>query len=304
VRHREIRLTLRLTSAGRLQPWLGPALRGLVARSLKERVCRFPPAIRDRDWVHCRGCPHLTDCPYGSSYEPDPPTDAGPGRDDAIRPVVLAPLALFPEDARAGLVAPVRLLAVGPAVPHLGLVADALTRAGRAGVGPDRVRFDPGGTDTWQSTEGDLSPADLPSHPDATPGVVPRVGVGLLSPLFLNHPHERRPVERPTLADLLRACFRCVAELMRVHGEPVPADFPALRAAAERGTLADHCYEPFAQRRWSNRTEQRYEMHGVVGGGVYRDVPAALLPWLLWGGRWHAGTHRVAGAGGWRLVLD
>ena len=33
--------TLRLTSSGRLLPWLGPALRGLVARRFKETVCRF-----------------------------------------------------------------------------------------------------------------------------------------------------------------------------------------------------------------------------------------------------------------------
>jgi hypothetical protein len=42
----------------------------------------------------------------------------------------------------------------------------------------------------------------------------------------------------------------------------------------------------------------------IVGGGVYADVPLSLLPWMLWAGRLHAGGHRVAGAGGWRLVLE
>jgi hypothetical protein len=68
--------------------------------------------------------------------------------------------------------------------------------------------------------------------------------------------------------------------------------------------LIDHCFERFRQTRWSNRKGANYEIEGASGGGVYADVPAALLPWLVWAGRFHVGAHRIAGAGGWRLVLD
>ena len=46
------------------------------------------------------------------------------------------------------------------------------------------------------------------------------------------------------------------------------------------------------------------QCRGGHSGGLYGDVPWSLVPWLLWGGRLHVGSHRIAGAGGWRLVLD
>jgi len=41
-----------------------------------------------------------------------------------------------------------------------------------------------------------------------------------------------------------------------------------------------------------------------MGGGMYGPVPAALAEWLAWGGRVHAGTDRVAGAGGWEVQRE
>jgi hypothetical protein len=114
---------------------------------------------------------------------------------------------------------------------------------------------------------------------------------------------KRSPVLVPSLADLVRASLRTVSDLFRLYGQPVEADFRGLADAAREVKLLDHCYEPFEQERNSSRSG-RFTTRGAVGGGVYADVPMGLLPWLLWGGRLHVGTHRVAGAGGWRLVLD
>src|SRR3954454_10757327 len=87
-----VRRTLRFTRPGRLLPWLGLALRGLLARPFKERVCVHPPAEREQRWVHCRGCPHMSDCPYGQTLEPDPPPGAAifQGQEQAARPLVLS----------------------------------------------------------------------------------------------------------------------------------------------------------------------------------------------------------------------
>jgi hypothetical protein len=311
----EYHLSLRLSRPGRLLPWLGPALRGLVARSFKERVCRQSPAERRTRWVHCAGCPHMDRCPYGQTFEPDPPPgrEVERGRDDPIRPVVLAPYYPVPADARPGLMIPLRALAVGAAaLGQLPALLEALGEAGpRRGLGNDGVTFTV--NENRAGCLGELGPADLPATPDALPGKVPRLGVGLTAPLFVTRPtgqqrpsghQKRRPVGRPSLADLLRAALRSVGQLFRVYGEPLAADFSALKGAAEQVRLVDDCYEPFVQERYTSRGGQVYELQGVVGGGVYTDVPLSLLPWLLWGGRWHSGGHRVAGAGGWRLVLD
>jgi hypothetical protein len=50
---RETYRELVLDGAELLAPWLGPALRGLVARCFKARVCKFTPAEQDGE----RTCP-------------------------------------------------------------------------------------------------------------------------------------------------------------------------------------------------------------------------------------------------------
>src|SRR5438034_865014 len=83
---------LRFTRPGRLLPWMGPALRGLLARPFKESVCRHSRQEQQQRWRYCTGCPHITRCAYGQTVEPDPPAGAAvfPGQEQAARPVVFA----------------------------------------------------------------------------------------------------------------------------------------------------------------------------------------------------------------------
>jgi hypothetical protein len=203
---------------------------------------------------------------------------------------------------------PVRVVTVGEeAARHAPSLLEALAEAGgRAGLGEGRVTFELGARHDRPPVEGVLRAEDLPTTPDALRGRLPRVGVGLVAPLFLTRrgPCGREPVLRPEFADLLRSALRGIGELFHLYGEPLEADFRALKEAAESVPLLEHCYELFAQPKWSSRGGQRYQLRGVVGGAVYSNVPLSLLPWLLWGGRFHVGGHRVAGAGGWRFVLD
>lgn len=302
---------LRITSGRHLLPWIGPALRGLVAERFKEAVCRQPPDERVTRWTVCKGCPFLAECPYGGLFEPDPPAGADMfhGQEDAVRPIVLAPYFPVPEDVSRGLEIPLRITLVGPsAAQDVRPLLQMIANVGRQrGLGPEHVTFEllvaeGGGRQVFE-----LRRQDLPAHPATVPGVLPRVGIGLVSPLLLRSRGEegrRRSNTCPELGDLLRPALRTISHLFRLYGEPLEADFRALKAAAEGIRMVEHCYEPFQQRKWSSRTEHRFSIHGVVGGGVYADVPLALLPWLVWGGRLHVGNHRVAGAGGWRVVLD
>lgn len=358
--------SLELTRGGELLPWLGPALRGLLALRLKERTCRWPPEIRSTRWVHCAGCPHMDGCSYGELFEPDTPSLAprirsqGPaarfsGQDDAVRPVILAPHYPVPERVRAGLRIPLRITVLGSAEQHLEELLGALCEVGQPGHFtfhaaprgshplplPDAPPFSPSagqaisaaegdaGTETRRDaafargglgphhigfrlcvtarTRGQLAAAELHPTPDALPGVVPRLGVGLVSPLFLRSRDargKRHPLAVPQFADLFLAATRVLSGLFSLEGQPLTADFKALKAAACQVRLVEHCYEPFHQAKWSSRSAQRFRLQGLAGGAVYADVPWALVPWMLWGGRFHVGPHRVAGAGGWRLLLD
>jgi len=254
----------------------------------------------------------MTECAYGQTFEPDPPAEAARvfrGQLDVARPVVLAPYYPLAGRAEAGGELPVKLVAVGErAGQHADALLAALADVGRApGIGPDRVTFElpPAGPDDCQ--QGILTTADLPATPDALPGTLPRVGVGLTSPLFLNQRDDRgrrRPIERPEFGDLFRAALRTVGRRFALYASELPADFAALKQAAEEVRRVDDCFAPFEQVKWSSRAKDRYALRGCDGGAVFADVPPALVPWLYSGGRLHVGTHRVAGAGGWRLVLE
>lgn len=305
-------LNVRVSRSGTLLPWIGPALRGLVAERFKDAVCQQPVADRRARWKKCAGCEFLPECSYGRTFEPDPPAGAKvfQGQGDAARPLVLAPYFPLPERVPRGLEIPLRVVLCGRhAQEDLGALLEMVDYVGRRiGVGPEHVKFELAAGNGSVSSQSELTAGDLPVHPDAVAGTLPRVGIGLTAPLFLRSKNEngkRRANTCPQFSDLLRASLRTVGQLFRLYGEPLDdVDFVALKAAAEQVRMVEHCYEPFKQRKWSSRSEQRFCIHGVVGGGVYENVPLALLPWLTWGGRLHVGNHRVAGAGGWRVVLD
>jgi hypothetical protein len=299
---RWLRLRLRLRNEGRLLPWLGMALRGLTAQHFKDSVCVHPPDVRQTLFVRCHGCKEMEACAYGPLYEPDlpPGRQARKGCESVIRPLALAPFFPIWGHAVVGREVSVTLMVVGDQGERVEALLESLREAGaKSGLG-EGVRFD---VLQDEEEQGELRPCDLPATADALPGVLPRVGVGLTAPLFLKA-GGRVLREPPELVDLLRSAIGVVLDLMAMYGEPIRVDIRGLVDAARGVRLVDHCFEPFDQGRQATRSERSYEMSGIQGGGVWGNVPMALLPWLVWGGRLHVGEYRVAGAGGWRLVLD
>jgi hypothetical protein len=187
-------------SSGRLMPWLGPAVRGVVAGRFRERHCVLPLAEQAGRWRRCRGCRHLRDCAYGSIFEPDEQVlqrvaASATGDHDVPRCVVLAPAFPAPVRAERGLRLPVSIVAIGAAArASFAEVAEVLGEAGRAGVfGTDRLRFavvKRRGAPMQLS----LDAAGLPDGSGEPCGVVPRVRVTLTSPLFLR---DRDAAGRP-----------------------------------------------------------------------------------------------------------
>lgn len=299
-------LSLRLLGRGRLLPWLGPATRGLVARAFKDRVCVQTAKEREGRWQFCRGCPHMAGCAYGRLYEPDPPAGrvAWAGQRDGPRPVVLAPAFPAPAEAAPGLELAACLTVVGDE-ERLGILSllETLREAGRgAGLGQDGVRFEVqvGCPEALELVSSALSPMD-----GTGTSTLSHLRIELTGPLLLKMAHGGgRMVSVPRFADLFRAALWLIVDLHRLYGEPVQVDHLSLLRAAEAVPLAADDYRPFTQMHLSNRQQQRYPLRGVVGSGVYADVPAALVPWLVWGGRLHVGEHRVAGAGGWRVIVE
>ncbi len=303
----ETERTIRLARAGRLLPWLGPALRGLAGGRLRARACRQPVGLQISRWERCAGCPLMPGCAYGEVYEPDPPPGLRllAGWESSARPLVVSPAFPLPEQGRPGLAFPVAVTFIGHAAAgHAAAFWESLRTGGAdlaIGLGDDHVLFDvePGPDRTTE--------ACLPLSSDDRPGWSSWARIDLTSPLFLQSSGtgKRKEVVRcPTFGELLRAALRLFGPLYRLYAEPLPEEvFGRVKAAAEAvGTLDAH-FSDFGQRKWSNRSKERFELHGITGWAVYGPLPAWLVPWLEWAGRLHVGTHRVAGAGGWRVTV-
>lgn len=292
---------LRLTRPGRLLPWLGPALRGLLGHRLRDWVCRCDTADGANKVLHREGCA------YGETLEATPKTPVATvrGQEDGFRPLVIAPVFPAPSRGVRGLEVPVRISFIGESAARwAGVVWSALDAAGRdpaAGFDPDRTTFE-----IAPLMDDRLVQMNLPLRPEAVAGAAPRLRVDLTAPLFLREEHERgkhRLIEAPTFADLFRASLRVLGGMNALYARPLDADFGGLKALAEQVPAGKSDYRGFRQPRHSNRTGHRGVLRGAVGWGEYRDVPLSLVPWLVWGGAVHAGPHRVAGAGGWDVKV-
>ncbi len=295
---------VRLARPGRLLPWLGPAVRGLTGGRLRAHVCRWPVADVLARWERCAGCPAMSECAYGETYEPDPPAGVTllPGWENTARPITFGVSFPTPELATAGERFGVQITAVGQtAIAHLDDVWESFRVAGAdlgLGLGGDHIPFDV--AQVRPPTDTALS---LPEP--AGGGVIPRVRVALTAPLFLAETgadRRKRVVREPTLGQLMRAGLRTLGALHRLYGDPLPEEwFKTVKAASEAVPTLRLGFAEFGQGRVSNRSKERYELAGVVGWGEYGPVPEWLLPWTEWAGRLRVGTHRIAGAGGWAV---
>lgn len=294
----QVETWLTVVRGGDVFPWIGPALRGVVARQLKAETCVCRDATR-----------HHEDCAYGALYEPAPPVgqSGDRGRREVPRSVVLAPRFPIPgrlsTDERLGLTI---TLTGRRASRFLELLVGAISRAlATTGLGPDHVRFRLASQHApFHLTLGANDLAD--GNPRPT-GAWPRVVIEFDAPVFLSKkgdPPQHRWSAAVALGTLWRASARTISAYFHCEGTPLRADYASLSALADTVTDADTTgIFRFEQRRFSSRSGDRYPMIGVKGRAIFRGVPQVLLPWIVWGGLLHVGEHRVAGAGRWRVVL-
>lgn len=308
------RLILRCLNAGPLQPWLGPAVRGAVAKPWKSAVCQLSEAEQIQHKNCPFGCPHHDGCDYGRTVEPHA---AGRPQQAGSTHIVFAPQypCVANGNAASGTVVPLKLVLIGPAIESretiLNTLSESLRRRGFGEAVPVKCELM---RDALQFTEHDLLPGDFPTVSQADGPTVPRVRIRLSSPLFLKQSFqqgrsfkESRPNHRPHLVDLLSPSLSLIERLFRQLGEAPPLDAASanlLKRAADDHPPINSAFEPFFQEKTSSRSEQVYRADGIVGEAVYAEVPLAILPWLTRGGRLHVGNHRVAGAGGWEVILD
>jgi len=299
---------LRFARHGRLLPWLGPALRGLAGGRLRASACVLPVIEQIGARKYCAGCLHMAGCSYGETYEPDPAPGLhlAMGWENTARPLVVAPAFPLPDTAEPGMAVQVNIVFIGRAAAgHVDKVWEALRIGGAdaaIGLGDDHVLFD------IESNPDPVLPEEvqLPFDASKDDSWAPLVRVELSSPLFVNEagPNGRkRAVLDPTFGQLVRAGLRVLGPLHKLYAEPLPDHvFGYVKTAAETVPTIHAAFHEFRQSKWSHRSKDKFEMRGAIGWAEYGPVPGWLLPWLTWAGRVHVGTHRITGAGGWRVL--
>jgi len=250
----------------------------------------------------------MAGCQFGETFEPDPsPGIHIPlGQANTTRPIVFAPQYPLPEYVEAGFEFELAIVLIGPtASAHAVDVWESLRIGGAdlgLGLGEDHIPFD-----VLPSRRVDESiRLELPLTPQSDE-VVDTVAIEFTSPLYLtaNEGERRRPLFDPSFGDLVRAGLRVLGPLHKLYGQALPESvFSHVKQVAESVPVRSADLRIFEQPKWSHRTKERYTMRGVVGRMTCGPVPAWIVPWLQWGGRLHVGTHRVAGAGGWRVEVN
>lgn len=304
-------LELRCLGSGRLHPWLGAAVRGMTGLPYKKSVCQLLPGSSTSDELPaCAGCPHMANCGYGQTFEPDAPSAAvARGKRQAPRPFVLSPDFPTPTAVEEGSRLGLRALFLGPAVAHVDEVFTQLKAAGEQnGLGDagHRVRVSLEKADSYRQSLFKLEPNDLPKT--IADGVISRLRLELRSPLRMlrrQTPRSRKElIAEPTLADFFLAAFRLINELFAIHHRPLEADERGLLAAASEVVTHAAGWRHFRQATRANHGRRKYHFDALVGWAEFSRVPVSLLPWLQWGGLLHVGDRRVNGCGGWQLQLN
>lgn len=258
--------------------------RSVLGRALRPMVCATGAA-------QCDGCGWQSRCDYGRCFPPDA---ADGGASPTITPLVLR--------SRAdGLLCRLELVLLGRRPPDAGTLVHALARAGRDGLGRQRVVARLRAVERWCSHCQRWEAADgCPPGAIAVPA--PPSGplrLHLVTPLQLRRNGRVLGPEMLGVGDLFGALARRHRLLCRADGQPVggsgvlpplpPAEFERLVRVREV--------------RWSARQRRRVPMAGVTG--ILRiDPDPALAPWwpLLWCGQYlHLGRQTTFGFGEYRL---
>lgn len=273
----EVRTTFSPIQAAPMPRWLGLALSSTL-----------------REW--------LDDDAYENVFESE--------ATDGIRPIILSPGVIQTGRSRTswpvvepGHRIPLQIMLVGRAVDQLDEVMNAL----RTGLQRDGLRLGRSAVRCEVEFESSrqvhqLVPDELEATLEEPALTVPRLTVQLTTPLRLKYAHQW--LDKPTFSQLVAASIRVVLRMANWAGEPFRADTECLVEAAERVTCLKTDFFEFDRVAAASHKNQRQKFNAIWGSATFAEVPLNLIPWLVWGGRFHIGDRRAAGAGGFEITLD
>ncbi len=283
---------------GRLPPYLGSTIRGVIGHRLREFVCRFPD-------LKCHLCSLSADCSYALHF-------CSPGNEGgAVNPYVIRPLTRDKEQWRAGDRLMFDITLIGRTADQAAFYIDALQddAAQRWGAGrmPFRLQqiIDPiKGTLIWNEGKvwlRNCRPEPLIPENRHARAVVLRFD----NPLRLLVNRELR--QSVSFVDLIRSLSRRLALLSQAYTDyKLQWDEQAmLEAAAGIRTAAQHWLRVDFQRYSMNRPAgSKLELPGIEGWVRYEGDLTPFTALLAAGEKLHVGKNATIGFGSYSVSYD
>ncbi len=292
-----------------LSPPVGSLWRGLMGLQLRRMSDDEAPAPGDLpEWIRPSAL-------YEYFMTTPPPPDAAAMR---LYPHVPHPYALScewrmtPLQLKPGDIHHIRIRLFGRANDLLKVIALALSRAARQGLGGNRIpmrlmdihaRDLDGGESTRLFAPGETFHTPNPVVPPVPESLSPLVEVSFISPLRMQHKGRlMRPGNFSPSAFLINI-IRRISMLQLFHeGSKLQADYSFLRSRAAAIVVRRSNLSWVEQRRYSARQKREIPLGGIMGS-VTLDFSKAgeLLPWIWTGQHLQTGKGTVFGLGQFKI---
>ncbi|MGI9211934.1 MAG: CRISPR system precrRNA processing endoribonuclease RAMP protein Cas6 [Methylococcaceae bacterium] len=302
----EFRLHFETEGFPRLPRYAGSTWRGALGHALKRTVC----VVRD---TPCSRCMLNQSCAYTYLFETPPAPDSAKMSlyTAAPHPFVLV------MDPTLNAVKPeysLGLILFGKAQPYLPHLIHALGKAGAAGLGRSRQKFDLAGVeqkvfdesgDTWQLIYEPGQPLQPPRVSSPLLPVCPdTLRIELLTPLRIRRMEQYVTPLDFRFSDFFSPLLRRISMLTFFHTDtPLETDFAGLTQLAKTVDVLEPELSWRDWTRYSTRQDSEMQMGGLLGCFSLSGESVARFWPYLWQGQWtHTGKAATMGLGRYRIV--
>ena len=288
------RVTLRVTyeaqGDGKLPPYLGSTIRGLIGHSLRRMVC-FTPKVK------CFTCELAESCAYANYF-------ASPGnRAGSVNPFVLLPVTSHRTLWRKGDLCEFEITLFGKASREISLIVQMFKQVERFGWGAVRMPFkllkianSMNGKIVWYNDELYLNNAM--SQPITVIGnEATMVFMNFPTPLRLEK--SKKLIEKPSFENMIQAIARRAALLSHAYEEiQMEWDYDDMLKEARKVKIVDAYWEKNSFRRFSMNQKNREMVKDTLTGWVcFEGELTPFTPLLEVGKLIHIGRNATHGFG-------
>lgn len=291
-----LRATFAATGEGRLPPYLGSTIRGLLGHCIRDFVCPHPQ-------VKCHMCKISKNCDYAQNFC-SPGNDAG-----AVNPFVIKALTKDKIDWNPLDTCQFDITLIGRSSEQAGLFIDALQEMQSRGWGASRIPFelqqitDPiHNTLIWNNGKvwmRNCQPQPLICESRRARAVL----VCFQSPVRILK--SRKLQHKLSFADVIQSASRRISLLSHAYtGKLLQWDEDMMLADAQNIKTAAESWKPVDFSRYSMTHHGKLELPAIIGWARYEGDLTPFTPILAAGECLHVGKNATIGFGNYQLSYD